>query len=99
MQERSGRRLTLRDLLTDAEKRIRDLQSQMHNTWVGRASDLRELSRPLRKKSHFPSLAALLHAIERLIETQEETEEMFEQLFVELEEIREHAKKERLNRP
>ena len=54
--ERNLRRLPLRDLLTDAEKRNRDLIEHLHNTWLARAADLRDLSRPVRRRSHYPTL-------------------------------------------
>jgi hypothetical protein len=97
--ERTIRRLPLRDLLTDAEKRTRDLQEQFVASWLARATDLRDLSRPLRRKSHYPTLATLKHAIDRLVEVNQESEVMVDYLYQELEEIREHARRERLNRP
>jgi hypothetical protein len=93
------RRLPLRDLLTDAEKRVRDVLEHLTSSWIARASDLRDLSRPLRRKSHYPTLATVQHAIDRMVEIQGETENMIDFLFHELEEIREHARRERLNRP
>jgi hypothetical protein len=85
-------------MLTDAEKRTRDLVNQMHITWLARAADLRDLSRPLRRRSHYPTVLALLHAIEKLVQLSKETEVMVESLRQELEEIREHSRRERLNR-
>ena len=98
MAERTYRRLPLRELLTDAEKRTRDLAEQVGTHWTSRASDLRELSRPVRRRSHYPTLLALLNAMERMFEVQEETEEMADYLLHELDEIREHARRERLSR-
>jgi hypothetical protein len=92
------RRLPLRELLTDAEKRSRDLANQIHITWLARVADLRDLSRPLRRRSHYPTALALLHAVEKLVQTNEETEAMLDYLRQELEEIRDHARRERLNR-
>ncbi len=97
--ERPYRRLPLRELLTDAEKRTRDLINQFANDWVVRASEVRDLSRPLRRKSNYPSFAAMLHAIEQFIELDKVTDAMEGPLYQELEEIREHARRERLNRP
>jgi hypothetical protein len=96
--ERPFRRLPLRDLLTDAEKRSRDLAEHLHVTWLARAADLRDLGRPLRRRSHYPTLLALLHALEKLRQTSEETERLIELLSQELAEIRDHARRERLNR-
>lgn len=96
--EKPYRRLPLRELLTDAEKRTRDLSEQVGTHLTARAADLRELSRPVRRRSHYPTLLALLNSMQKLFETQQETEEMAEYLMRELDEIREHAKRERFNR-
>jgi hypothetical protein len=96
--EKSFRRLPLRDLLTDAEKRARDLAEHMHVTWLGRINDLHELSRPVRRRSHFPTLLALLNAFQKFDEVNQETQRMLDYLSQELEEIREHAGREKLAR-
>jgi hypothetical protein len=88
----------LRDLLTDAGKRSRDLIEHLHDTWLARAGDLRELSRPVRRRSHYPTLLALLHAVEKLRQTSDETERLIEYISQELAEIRDHARRERINR-
>jgi len=98
MAEKTYRRLPLRELLTDAEKRTRDLAEEVGAHWTARAADLRELSRPVRRRSHYPTLLALLNAMQRMFEVQEETEEMADYLLRELDEIREHARRERLSR-
>jgi hypothetical protein len=71
--ERSFRRLPLRDLMTDAEKRVRDLVEHFTVTWMARAADLRDLSRPIRKRSHYPTLLALQNAMQKTIESHQET--------------------------
>ncbi len=91
---RPTRRLPLRDLLTDSEKRTRDLIEQVHVTFLTRAADLRELSRPVRKRSHYPSTHALLNAMEKTIQTAQETEDQIAYLMHELTEIGDHAKRE-----
>jgi hypothetical protein len=96
--DKSFRRLPLRDLITDAEKRCRDLAEQLHVTWLGRANDLHELSRPVRRRSHYPTLLALLNAYQKLDEVHQEATRMLDYLEQELDEIREHARRERLNR-
>jgi uncharacterized protein YydD (DUF2326 family) len=98
LTEKSFRRLPLRDLLTDSEKRARDLAEHMNTTWIVRITDLRELSRPLRKRSHFPTLLALLNAYQKANETHQETEKLLDYLTQELEEIRNHAVREKANR-
>ncbi len=98
LTEKSFRRLPLRELLTDAEKRTRDLAEHVHVTWLARVSDMRELSRPVRRRSHFPTLLALLNALQKLEETHEETLRMMDYLSQELDEIREHARREKMSR-
>jgi hypothetical protein len=92
------RRLPLRDLLTEVDKRSRDLAEHLNVTWLALAEELRELSRPIRKRSHYPTLLALLNCLNQLLETSVETEEKIAHLDQRLEEIREHARRERLNR-
>jgi hypothetical protein len=96
--DKSFRRLPLRELLTDAEKRTRDLAEHMHVTWLARVSDMRELSRPVRRRSHFPTLLALLNALQKLEETHDETLRLMDYLSQELDEIRELARRERASR-
>jgi C4-dicarboxylate-specific signal transduction histidine kinase len=98
MAEKPYRRLPLRELLTDAEKRTRDLAEQVGTHLMARAADLRELSRPVRRRSHYPTLLALVNSMQKLFEMQQESDDMAEYLVRELEEIREHAKRERFNR-
>ena len=96
--EKPIKRLTLRELLTDAEKRSRQLAEHLQSAWLARAVDVRELSRTVRRRSHYPTMLALLNSMERLFETQVETEEMADYLLRQLDEIREHAKRERYSR-
>jgi hypothetical protein len=94
----SVRRMTLRQLLTSAEKHTRDLTEQLQVTLLSRFSDFRDLNRPVRKKSHFPSMVALFNSLAHLEQTSEEIEGLTDFLLEELREIREHARRERLNR-
>ena len=96
--DRPARRLPLRDLITDAEKKTRKMVEHLSTTLLQRAADLHDLSRPLRRKSHYPTLLALQNALQRLLDTSQETDDLVETLIRELEEIRDHAKRERLNR-
>jgi hypothetical protein len=92
------RRLPLRDLMTDAEKRSRDIVEHFTATWLLRTTDLRDLSRPVRRKSHYPTFTALLNSLNKVLAVHEETEKMLAFLNQQLEEIREHARRERLAR-
>ncbi|MGL4553512.1 MAG: hypothetical protein ACRC33_20290 [Gemmataceae bacterium] len=92
------RRLPLRELMTDAEKRSRDVADNLNNGLLLKVADLRELSRPVRKKSHFPTLLALRNSMHKLIELTAEGEELIDYLERQLTEIRDHARRERFNR-
>jgi C4-dicarboxylate-specific signal transduction histidine kinase len=84
--------------LTDAEKRNRDLIEQVHATLLARIADVRDLSRPVRRRSHYPTVMALLNAVHKLQLAGEETRTLAENLRQELEEIREHGRRVRLSR-
>lgn len=97
-QDKPYRRLPLRDLLTDAEKRSRDVADFILATWTTKVADLRELSRPVRRKSHYPTLLALQNSLQKVLETTAELEDVLGYLQRQLEEVRDHAKRERFNR-
>ena len=98
ISEKSFRRLPLRELMTDAEKRTRDLVEHFTVTWIARIADLRDLSRPIRKRSHYPTLLALKNSVQKTVETNEETRKHIDYLMQELTEILEHARREYLMR-
>ena len=96
--ERTYRRLPLRDLITEAEKRARDVAEHIGTTWFTRITDLRDLSRPVRRKSNYPALLALQNALQRFVQLSRETDEMVDHLEHQCNDIRDHARRERLNR-
>src|SRR5262249_46945501 len=98
MAEKTLRRMTLRQLLTHSEKGARDLVEHLQATVLPRCSDCRELSRPVRRRSHYPTLVAVQNALKKLQEAAQQAQEMTEQLHEELEEIREHARRKGVNR-
>jgi hypothetical protein len=98
MIERPQRRMTLRQLLTHSEKVVRDLLEHLNTVLLPREQDFRDLSRPIRRRSHYPTLLALHNALEKLHEADGETQQSTDYLLELLEEIREHAKRERVNR-
>jgi hypothetical protein len=95
---RPGRRMTLRQLLTHSEKCSRDLGEQLRATLLPRISDARDLSRPVRRRSHYPTVVALVNALNRLGEAHEEIQALVGFLMEEMQEIREAARRERINR-
>jgi hypothetical protein len=95
---RPARRMTLRQLLTHSEKSARDLIEHVQSSLLAQLSDFRDLSRPVRRRSHYPALIAVQNALRKLNQSAEEALNMGEQLLESLEEIREHAKRERASR-
>jgi hypothetical protein len=96
--ERSTRRMTLRQQLTHAEKCSRDLIERLSGTNMPLVTDLRDLSRPVRRRSHYPAFVALNNAVQAMQQAHIETMELISHLDGQLQEIREHARRERVNR-
>jgi hypothetical protein len=96
--ERPTRRMTLRQLMTHAEKCTRDLIEHFQTTVLPRMTDFRDLSRPIRRRSHYPTLLALMNSLKKLQEAGAETDTLAEYLLEQMQDIREHAKRERVNR-
>lgn len=96
--DKSYRRLPLRDLMSDAEKRARDLADQIGTGLLAVTSDLRDLSRPIRRKSHYPTLLALQNSLQKVLQSSADLEDALEYMDRQLTDIRDHARRERLNR-
>ena len=96
--ERPARRMTLRQQLTHAEKCSRDLIEHFQGSLLPSVSDVRDLSRPVRRRSHYPTMVSLSNAINKLQQGGVEVGKMLEYLQEQLQEIREHARRERVNR-
>jgi inhibitor of KinA sporulation pathway (predicted exonuclease) len=94
--ERPSRRMTLRQQMTHVEKLSRDLIDHINSTLVANLTDLRELSRPVRKKSHYPTLVAMSNSLNKVAQCSAETTEFLDYLQEQLQEIRDHAQRERL---
>lgn len=98
VNEKPLHRMTLRQRLTHAEKCARDLMEHLHSNLLPRHQEFRDLTRPVRRRSHYPTLLALLNALNHLSEVAEETQVLANYLHENLQDIREHARKERANR-
>jgi hypothetical protein len=96
--ERPQRRMTLRQLLTHSEKCARDLIGHLGTVLLPREQDFRDLSRPVRRRSHYPTLLALHNALHKLHDGNAEAQQMADHLLELLQEIRECARRERINR-
>ena len=67
--EKTYRRLPLRDLMTDAEKRSRDVAEHVHSTWGAGVTDLRDLSRPADRDWVHAAVRRLLDLAPRTADT------------------------------
>jgi len=79
-------------------KGSRDLIEHLQGTLLANIVDLRDLTRPIRRKSHYPTLLAIANCLKALGQAGTETVETATYLAEQLQEIREHARRERLNR-
>jgi hypothetical protein len=96
--ERPVRRMTLRQQLTHAEKCSRDVIEHINGSLLPSISDVRDLSRPVRRRSHYPTMVSLSNALNKLQQAGLEINRILEYLQEQLQEIREHARRERVNR-
>ena len=96
--EKPIRRMTLRQLLTHSEKCARDLVDLVHTNFLGRISDFRDLSRPVRRRSHYPTMLAVHNALRKLTESAEQLQILSDFLNEHLDAIRDHANREKVNR-
>jgi hypothetical protein len=92
------RRLTLRQILTHTDKCARDLHDHIQTTLLNNLSDFRDLSRPVRRRSHYPRMISVHNALKKVVEGHDEVQALVEQLLELLQEIRDHAKRDQVNR-
>jgi len=98
MSNPSLRRLPLRQLLASSDKAARELAEQVHTHLLPRIADFRDLSRPVRRKSQFPTMVAFQNGLRRMLASNDQMKEMLGVLQEHLDAIRDHAQKEKLSR-
>lgn len=96
--EKPIRRLTLRELMTHAEKCTRDLIEHLQGNVLPHFAEFRELNRPVRRRSHYPTLLALQNALREVEITGEEAMVLSSYLLEQLEIIAESARRETKSR-
>ncbi|HJT75651.1 MAG TPA: hypothetical protein VJ739_00460, partial [Gemmataceae bacterium] len=79
--EKPARRMTLRQLLTHSEKVTRDLIEQLQASVLPAVGDFRDLNRPVRRRSHYPTMVALVNSMHKVERTSEETRAVAEYLL------------------
>ncbi len=98
MAEKSLRRLPLRQLLASSDRTTRELAELVHTHMMPRVMDFRDLTRPVRRKSHYPTILAFQNGLRRLTEAHDQLQTLIAVLQEHLDAIRDHAQREKLNR-
>jgi hypothetical protein len=96
--EKPTRRMTLRELITHAEKCARDLAEHFHSNVLPHLSEFRDLNRPVRRRSHYPTLLALQNSLKEVETSGEEAMVLSSYLLEQLQIIADNARKETRNR-
>ena len=98
MVEKSLRRLPLRQLLASSDKTTREVAELVHTHLLPRVVDFRDLSRPVRRKSQYPTIVAFLNGLRRMTEANDQVQALLAVMQEHLDTIREHALREKLAR-
>jgi hypothetical protein len=88
------RRMPLRQLLTHSEKCSRDLIEHLRSTLGPVLSEFRELSRPVRRRSPYPSMVTLRNALRKIQQATQEAHQMAEYLQERLDEVQKHGRRQ-----
>jgi hypothetical protein len=91
--DKPSRRMPLRQLLTHSEKCTRDLIEHLRSTLGPILSEFRELSRPVRRRSSYPSMVTMRNALKKVQQASKECHEQAEYLRERLMEIQKHGRR------
>lgn len=91
------KRMTLRELMMHAEKCTRDLIEHFQSNMLSYSADFRDLTRPVRRRSHYPTLMSLQNALRKLEEASVEGLVFCDYVMEQLQEIRKNAHHAQLN--
>lgn len=91
-------RMTLRQLMTHAEKLTRDVTEYVTVEVMSKLSDLHELSRPVRRKSQYPTVSALHNSVDHVDEALEGLLKLMTKTQEHYQAIREQAQRSRTKR-
>ena len=76
--------------MVPAEKGSRDLK-ELYRTDLAVCWDFREVSRPVRRRSGYPTMQAVRNTLNKLREVREEAAKLTAHLYEQIQEIRERA--------
>jgi len=92
------RRLPLRQLLTSCDKCTRDMHEQVQTHFLVRLNECRELTRPVRRRTHYPTVNSVLNGLRHLKEAADQLNALTALLLDHLDAVREHGQREKLHR-
>lgn len=98
MTEHPAERMTLAQLLTHTEKLARGLTEHFRNILPAQLAEFRDLTRPVRRRSVFPTKRVLANALAKLQQLDQETLNMINQLEDLLQKVYQRSKPEQDNR-
>jgi hypothetical protein len=96
--DKQVKRLTLRQLLNQAEKCTANVIETCKNHFLKELTEYRGLSRPVRRRSQFPTMMAMQNSLRKLDDANKSLQGLADFLHEHLEAIRDHANRERVNR-
>lgn len=98
MADTTLHRLPLRKLLASSDKTTREVAELVHTHLMPRVLDFRDVSRPVRRKSHYPTIMAFQNSLRRMTEAHDQMTALLKVLQEHLDAIRDHAQREKINR-
>lgn len=98
MGGKSVRRLPLRQLLASSDKTTREVAELVHTHLLPRVVDFRDLTRPVRRKSQYPTMLAFVNGLRRMTEANDQLQALIAVLQEHLDAIGEHAQREKVAR-
>jgi hypothetical protein len=90
--------MTLLQLLVHSEKFAHDMREQFRAAFWPSLSEFHDMSRPVRKRSHYPTLLAMKNSLAQLEENAKELDKVVAECQEYLSEILNHAKREQARR-
>jgi hypothetical protein len=91
--EKPRRRMTLQELLVQLEKHAHAFEDFMKVSVYPQLGDLREMSRPRRKHSQYPTAVAMQNALEGLRSLSEELEKTTDAMMEWFAQVDEHVQR------
>jgi hypothetical protein len=87
--------MSLRQVLTHADTCLHDLLEQMRIALLPRLLELRQLSRPVRRHSAYPTPTMLLTTLSKLLEANREAVKLVDVLLQQMQAIRKYDREQR----